>query len=157
MLHERTPSADGLETNFAVNTLACFALTLALQPALFRAGPARVVFVSSGGQVGSPRAPLGAPRTPVRSGRIPRTGSALGVYTWHICPTARPLPRLLLLLMLGPPAQSLVAGGWTVGAAHPPERSSDDLWAPSPTPNLHPPQPHSTPNGSSWTTCRPRR
>lgn len=50
MLHERTPSADGLETNFAVNTLACFALTLALQPALFRAGPARVVFVSSGGQ-----------------------------------------------------------------------------------------------------------
>lgn len=52
MLHERTPSPDGLETNFAVNTLGSFALTLALQPALFRAGPARVVFVSSGGQVG---------------------------------------------------------------------------------------------------------
>ncbi len=54
MLHERTPSADGLETNFAVNTLACFALTLALQPALFAAGPARVVFVSSGGQYTEP-------------------------------------------------------------------------------------------------------
>ena len=78
MLHERVPSADGYETNFAVNTLGAFALTLALEPALHAAGGgsgasgaaaaaapaaaagaeqggggggARVVFVSSGGQV----------------------------------------------------------------------------------------------------------
>ena len=56
MLHERTPSPDGFETNFAVNTLAAFALTLALEPALHAAGGeggsgGRVVFVSSGGQV----------------------------------------------------------------------------------------------------------
>lgn len=36
---------------FAVNTLAGFALTVALQPALHAAAAARVIFVSSGGQV----------------------------------------------------------------------------------------------------------
>lgn len=81
MLHERTPSADGYETNFAVNTLSAFALTAALEPALHASGGAaasgtaaraeetaaagaegteaaagggggaRVVFVSSGGMV----------------------------------------------------------------------------------------------------------
>ncbi|PSC75392.1 dehydrogenase reductase SDR family member 12 [Micractinium conductrix] len=60
MLHERTPSADGYEINFAVNTLAAFALTQALEPALHAAGGggasdgARVVFVSSGGQYTEP-------------------------------------------------------------------------------------------------------
>jgi hypothetical protein len=40
---------------FAVNTLGAFALTLALEPALHAsAAGARVVFVSSGGQVGRP-------------------------------------------------------------------------------------------------------
>ena len=51
MLHERTPSADGYETNFAVNTLGTWALTQALAPALHAAPAARVIFVSSGGQV----------------------------------------------------------------------------------------------------------
>ncbi|KAI7842490.1 hypothetical protein COHA_003844 [Chlorella ohadii] len=79
MLHERTPSADGYETNFAVNTLGAFALTAALEPALHAAGQpaagteaaaagaaagaagssggpagARVIFVSSGGQYTEP-------------------------------------------------------------------------------------------------------
>ncbi|KAL4855323.1 Dehydrogenase/reductase SDR family member 12 [Chlorella vulgaris] len=54
MLHERTPSADGFESNFAVNTLAGFALTVALQPALHAAAAARVIFVSSGGQYNEP-------------------------------------------------------------------------------------------------------
>lgn len=55
MLHERTPSADGYESNFAVNTLASFALTAALEPALHAAaGGARVVFVASGGQYNEP-------------------------------------------------------------------------------------------------------
>lgn len=114
MLHERTPSADGYESNvspfcccacllpqgcqqqqlhcrgvaapsasvictvvnrwclpalpggvqFAVNTLASFALTAALEPALHAAaGGARVVFVASGGQVAQRRGPA-APLLP---------------------------------------------------------------------------------------------
>lgn len=69
MMHEATPTGDGYETNFAVNTLGAFALTLALEPALLAASGssgtggssggtegmgARVIFVSSGGQYTEP-------------------------------------------------------------------------------------------------------
>lgn len=45
-----TDTKEGLETNFATNTLAVFALTEALLPVLRRSSPSRVVVVSSGGQ-----------------------------------------------------------------------------------------------------------
>lgn len=47
----RTETPEGLEANFATNTLAPFALTELLLPALAKAQPpARVIAVSSGGQ-----------------------------------------------------------------------------------------------------------
>jgi dehydrogenase/reductase SDR family protein 12 len=49
MVHNKEVSADGLELNFATNTLGSYALTRALEPALKRAAPSRVIFVSSGG------------------------------------------------------------------------------------------------------------
>jgi len=51
LLNERQTSAEGHDLNFATNTLGCFALTLALEPALSRSPPARVVFVASGGML----------------------------------------------------------------------------------------------------------
>ena len=61
MIHERTHTEEGVETNFATNTLGAWALTEGLLPALRRTGrddrpdgrpaaaDARVVFVSSAG------------------------------------------------------------------------------------------------------------
>lgn len=49
MIHDGARSADGLEINFATNTLGPYALTRALEPALRRGAPSRVIFVSSGG------------------------------------------------------------------------------------------------------------
>lgn len=49
MVHEDKNSVDGLELNFATNTLGSYALTRALEPALRRSAPSRVIFVSSGG------------------------------------------------------------------------------------------------------------
>lgn len=51
MLHSRKQSADGIETNFATNSLGTFALTEMLRPALERSKGARVVTVSSGGML----------------------------------------------------------------------------------------------------------
>ena len=50
MVHERTATREGVETNFATNTLGAYNLTRLLEPALRRAGAeARVVFVASAG------------------------------------------------------------------------------------------------------------
>lgn len=49
MVQRRADSADGVELNFATNTLGTFALTEALLPALTATAGARVVTVSSGG------------------------------------------------------------------------------------------------------------
>jgi dehydrogenase/reductase SDR family protein 12 len=50
-LLNRTVTPEGLEANFATNTLAPFALTELLLPLLAKAEPpARVIAVSSGGQ-----------------------------------------------------------------------------------------------------------
>ena len=46
--------SDGLETNFATNTLGYYALTRALEPVLKKSAPARVIFVSSGGALTEP-------------------------------------------------------------------------------------------------------
>jgi dehydrogenase/reductase SDR family protein 12 len=49
---ERTQTADGLETNFAVNVAGVYAMTELLMPALKRASPeSRVITVSSGGML----------------------------------------------------------------------------------------------------------
>ena len=51
LVNPRTETSEGLEANFATNTLAPFVLTELLLPALAQAQPAaRVVAVSSGGQ-----------------------------------------------------------------------------------------------------------
>ena len=47
---ERTTTADGLETTFAVNHLACFLLTNRLLDVLEASAPSRIVNVSSGEQ-----------------------------------------------------------------------------------------------------------
>lgn len=52
MVHERKASADGLETNFATNTLGTFVLTELLRPSLTPTG--RVILVSSGGMYNAP-------------------------------------------------------------------------------------------------------
>jgi dehydrogenase/reductase SDR family protein 12 len=44
-------SLDGLEINFATNTLGSFAVTKALEAVLTSSSPARVIFVSSGGSL----------------------------------------------------------------------------------------------------------
>jgi dehydrogenase/reductase SDR family protein 12 len=55
MANERVLTRDGLELNFATNTLGTFVLTEELLPALQRAAPgARVVTVSSGGMLTQP-------------------------------------------------------------------------------------------------------
>ncbi|CAG0914038.1 unnamed protein product [Notodromas monacha] len=53
MVHTRQTDADGLELNFATNTLGTHLLTMGLLPALKKAtnGKARVVVVSSGGML----------------------------------------------------------------------------------------------------------
>ena len=55
MMHDRSPTAEGLEPNFAVNVAATFALTEGLLPALRAANSAafvsRVITVSSGGML----------------------------------------------------------------------------------------------------------
>lgn len=52
MVHERTVTPEGVEANFATNTLGTWALTEGLMPALRRAGgDARVVTVSSAGML----------------------------------------------------------------------------------------------------------
>jgi NAD(P)-dependent dehydrogenase (short-subunit alcohol dehydrogenase family) len=48
---ERMESADGYELRFAVNYLAAFSLTHQLVPLLFKSAPARIVNVSSLGQM----------------------------------------------------------------------------------------------------------
>jgi len=53
-IQERTLTADGLETQFAVNHLGHFALTVGLHDALAADGAARVVSVSSSGHLRSP-------------------------------------------------------------------------------------------------------
>ena len=44
-------SVDGIEINFATNTLGSFAVTRALEPVLKASAPSRVIFVSSGGSL----------------------------------------------------------------------------------------------------------
>ena len=51
MLHERTTTDAGVETNFAVNTLGPYVLTTLLLPALKKAQDPRVINVSSGGML----------------------------------------------------------------------------------------------------------
>lgn len=60
MLHERATTAEGVEANFATNTLGVFALTEVLLPLLERSAPAKVTTrpqlallgtVASGGQL----------------------------------------------------------------------------------------------------------
>jgi dehydrogenase/reductase SDR family protein 12 len=50
LIDPRTETAEGLESNFAVNTMAGFLLTETLLPLLRASAPSRAVFVSSGGQ-----------------------------------------------------------------------------------------------------------
>jgi len=49
MVHPPAKSSDGIEMNFATNTLGSYAMTRALEPVLKKSAPARVIFVSSGG------------------------------------------------------------------------------------------------------------
>jgi dehydrogenase/reductase SDR family protein 12 len=49
MIKPPAKSSDGIEINFATNTLGSYAVTRALEPALKRSAPAKVIFVSSGG------------------------------------------------------------------------------------------------------------
>lgn len=51
MVHERTATPEGVEANFATNTLGTWALTEGLMPALRRTEDARVVTVSSAGML----------------------------------------------------------------------------------------------------------
>mmetsp|Transcript_19928 Transcript_19928/g.63396 ORF Transcript_19928/g.63396 Transcript_19928/m.63396 type:complete len:322 (-) Transcript_19928:25-990(-) len=51
MVHERTKSKDGFETNFATNTLGTYALTELLRPAMLASLPSRIIVVSSGGML----------------------------------------------------------------------------------------------------------
>ncbi|KAK7087027.1 Dehydrogenase/reductase SDR member 12, partial [Halocaridina rubra] len=51
MVHERKLNEDGIETNFAVNTLAMHLITTALLPVLQKNEDARVVTVSSAGML----------------------------------------------------------------------------------------------------------
>lgn len=50
LINPRTETLEGLEINFATNTLAAFVLTEELLPLLRSSAPSRVVTVSSGGQ-----------------------------------------------------------------------------------------------------------
>jgi dehydrogenase/reductase SDR family protein 12 len=54
MVLERQQSADGLDSNFATNTLGTFAITAALEPVLSRCAPAKVITVTSGGMYTEP-------------------------------------------------------------------------------------------------------
>lgn len=49
MVHTRQHTAEGVELNFATNTLGTWALTELLLPVLERSAPARVITVSTGG------------------------------------------------------------------------------------------------------------
>jgi hypothetical protein len=49
MVHTRQHTAEGVERNFATNTLGTWALTELLLPALEKSAPARVITVSTGG------------------------------------------------------------------------------------------------------------
>ncbi|XP_063049220.1 dehydrogenase/reductase SDR family member 12 isoform X2 [Engraulis encrasicolus] len=51
MVNQRELTEDGLEKNFATNTLGTYILTTALIPALKKAADARVITVSSGGML----------------------------------------------------------------------------------------------------------
>ncbi|EGD83319.1 dehydrogenase/reductase SDR family member 12 [Salpingoeca rosetta] len=51
MIHKRIQTADGFETNFAVNTLAPYLLTTLLLPLLKQSSDPRVINVSSGGML----------------------------------------------------------------------------------------------------------
>lgn len=51
MIHDRQKSPEGLDINFATNTLGCFALTLWLEDLLVQGAPSKVIFVSSGGML----------------------------------------------------------------------------------------------------------
>mmetsp|Transcript_42792 Transcript_42792/g.68846 ORF Transcript_42792/g.68846 Transcript_42792/m.68846 type:complete len:339 (+) Transcript_42792:68-1084(+) len=51
MVHERTSTPEGIEANFATNSLGTWALTEGLMPALKRTADARVVTVSSAGML----------------------------------------------------------------------------------------------------------
>jgi dehydrogenase/reductase SDR family protein 12 len=54
MVHKGERSEEGLEYNFATNTLGTFTLTELMLPALRRGRPSRVVTVSSGGMLTEP-------------------------------------------------------------------------------------------------------
>ncbi|KAK3876476.1 hypothetical protein Pcinc_018741 [Petrolisthes cinctipes] len=51
MVHERQMDEDGVETNFAVNTLSVHIITTTLAPLLMKSEEARVVTVSSAGML----------------------------------------------------------------------------------------------------------
>lgn len=51
MVNQRELTDEGLETNFATNTLGTYVLTVALVPALKKAEDSRVITVSSGGML----------------------------------------------------------------------------------------------------------
>jgi dehydrogenase/reductase SDR family protein 12 len=50
LIDPRTLTSEGVEANFAINTLACFVLTERLLPLLRSSAPSRAIVVSSGGQ-----------------------------------------------------------------------------------------------------------
>ncbi|GAQ89175.1 NAD(P)-binding Rossmann-fold superfamily protein [Klebsormidium nitens] len=54
MLHERQVTPEGVEANFATNTLGPYALTELLLPLLVQSAPAKVVMVSTGGVLSEP-------------------------------------------------------------------------------------------------------
>jgi dehydrogenase/reductase SDR family member 12 len=54
MVLERKAAPSGHESSFATNTLGSWAVARALEPALLRAAPSRIVFVSSGGALTEP-------------------------------------------------------------------------------------------------------
>ncbi len=72
-VHERQRTEDGLDVNFATNTLGCFVLTLLLEGLLAKAAPAKVVFVSSGGML--TRECRAGSRVPHGEGRGRRAGT----------------------------------------------------------------------------------
>lgn len=51
MLQNFPKTSDGLDTNFATNTLAAYVLTLGLLPLLKKSDRGRVIMVSSGGML----------------------------------------------------------------------------------------------------------
>ena len=51
MINTRTETPDGIEANFATNTLGTFHLTNSLLDLMEKSAPARVVTVSSGGML----------------------------------------------------------------------------------------------------------